>query len=168
VRPTNPPSSGRAIFSWVPPDPIRRSAVGGCPLPPPQRRDLVDEARKLRDLQPELPAADSDQWQARPAWIDRRRSAVSAVRPGSASASFWTLTGGPPAHGSPPCSPPHGLFTDRRPERDATAHGYRKTLVLKSGFAARGIELLQWIGRCCCNHPRMAPTAAASALLAPR
>ena len=35
---------------------------------------------------------------------------------------------------------------------------------LKSGFAARCIELLQWVGRCCCNHP----TCRHRALLAPR
>lgn len=98
------------------PRPDQQIPMGGRPLPPAQRRDLVDEASKLRDQQPELPAADSDPWQARPAWIDRGRSAVRARRhrprtPQSACAEIrlcgawhrapavdWTLLLQPPPH----------------------------------------------------------------------
>jgi hypothetical protein len=75
--------------------------VGGCPLPPAQQRDLgVDEASKVGE----------------------------AVRPGYASRSFWTLTGGPPAHDPPPWWPSHGLLTDRRPQPDAATDRALQTL----------------------------------------
>ena len=124
-RAANEPSfeSSRDLLVGAP-RPDQEIPVGGCPLPPAQQRDLgVDEASKVCDQQAELPAADSVQWRARPTWIDRGRSAIRAVRPGYASPSLWTLTGGPPGHGPPPSSPSQAVLTDRRPERDATAHG---------------------------------------------
>ena len=136
--------------------------MGGCPSPPAEQRDLgVDEAGRVGDQQAEPPAADSVQW--RPIWIDRGRCAIRAVRPGYASPSFRALTGRPLAHELPPWSPSHGLLTGRRPRLNASALG-TATLRWKFGFAARGIELPQWVGRCCCNHPRVPPSAAASAL----
>ena len=162
--PTSPPSSRRAISSWVPPRPDQETPVGGCPLPPAEQRDLgVDEASRVGDRQAEPPAADSVQWQR------DRSGLIAAVAP------LGRCVPATRAHPSGR-SPADRRLTNRR-------HGCRRTACspiaargqtpsppgtanasLKFGFAARGIELPQWVGRCCYNHPHVPPSAAASAL----
>lgn len=149
--------------------PDQEIPVGGCPLPRAQQRDLgVDEASKVCDRQAELPAADSVRRGARPTWIDRGCSAITALRPAYANASIRARTGGPTGHGRPAMVPVATGAHRSPPEARRHCRREPQRASLKSGFAARGIELLQGVDVVPVTTPACRHSAAASALFAPR
>ena len=167
ARPTNPPSSGRAICSWVAPRPTRdhrgrppiAPLVGGRPFPLcaaahcPRgwrplapwlagQRDLgVDEAGKVSDRPVTLPAVGSVRSRPRSIRLDDGRGPVAAARLGYARRPLRGLTGSWPSHVLAPVAIT-SVFADRR--RRQTPLRQRlwvlRSSSLNSGLGAGGIQ----------------------------
>ena len=139
---------------------------GWLPLAPRlvQQRDLrAGEVNEVCRQQVMLAAAESVQGPPRAVWLDRGGESVrTQLRRASRKFSALTGVGRVIAH------------LRRRPSRTAFAAEARRRWCDAAGCACRRLaEMVAWrgrhknpagVGRCCCNHPRMPPLAAASAL----
>ena len=145
------------------PRPVQEIPVDGCPLPPHSSAisELMKRAKSVisRPSFELLTVVGGER--------DQPGLIAAGARIRAASPSIWALTGEPADHGPSPWSRWHAGLTiaarSETPLPTSTAKGF-----VESGFAGAWHTAPARGGCCCFTHPRMPPSAAASALFARR